>query len=118
MRCIADGEVVAYRINKNYPAIEFRQNSLRALYSTGFTLVRHQLVLPQSTRVKGEQAGVQEESLEDQATAAQMDAAAARAIIEEDKKGRHGFRNCYFVCREAGVLQPVHAPAGLAWISC
>lgn len=86
VRCIADGEVVAYRINKNYPAIEFRQNSLRALYSTGFTLVRHQLVLPQSTRVKGEQVGVQEGSLEDQATAAQMDAAAARAIIEEDKK--------------------------------
>lgn len=46
VRCLKDGEVVAYLVNKTYPAIEFRGNGARALYSTGFTLVRHRLECP------------------------------------------------------------------------
>ncbi|RXK64251.1 hypothetical protein ERT44_16340 [Stenotrophomonas sp. MA5] len=88
VRCIADGEVVAYRINKTYPAVEFRKNASKALYSTGFTLVRHTLVLPQSTRLKAEQADLSQASLDDQATAAQVEAATARRITEDDKKAK------------------------------
>jgi hypothetical protein len=46
VRCIRDGEVVAYRIDSEYPGLEF-PNGERALYSRGFTLVRHTLELPQ-----------------------------------------------------------------------
>ncbi|MDR9751059.1 pesticin C-terminus-like muramidase [Pseudomonas sp. SZMC_28357] len=44
VRCIADGEVVAYRIDEVYPTSEF--GSMRALYSTGFVLVKHRLEIP------------------------------------------------------------------------
>jgi len=44
VRCIADGEVVAYRIDEVYPTSEF--GSMRALYSTGFVLVKHRLEVP------------------------------------------------------------------------
>ncbi|WP_206736599.1 N-acetylmuramidase family protein [Pseudomonas protegens] len=44
VRCIADGEVVAYRIDKTYPVSEY--GSKRAPFSTGFVLVRHRLELP------------------------------------------------------------------------
>ncbi|WP_047303364.1 glycoside hydrolase family 19 protein [Pseudomonas fluorescens] len=44
VRCIADGEVVAYRIDKTYPVSEY--GSKKALFSTGFVLVRHRLELP------------------------------------------------------------------------
>jgi len=44
VRCIADGEVVAYRIDKTYPKDKFSTGY--ALYSTGFTLIRHKLELP------------------------------------------------------------------------
>lgn len=46
IRCIKDGEVVAYLVNKTYPAIEFKPSAAKALYSTGFTLVRHRLECP------------------------------------------------------------------------
>jgi D-alanyl-D-alanine dipeptidase len=44
VRCIADGEVVAYRIDKTYPKDKFSTGY--ALCSTGFTLIRHKLELP------------------------------------------------------------------------
>jgi len=44
VRCIADGEVIAYRVDTQYPTVQFDDG--KALYSTGFTLVRHQLELP------------------------------------------------------------------------
>jgi len=45
VRCIADGEVVAYRIDTKYPQLTY-PDGRKALYSSGFTLVRHHLVLP------------------------------------------------------------------------
>ncbi len=44
-RCIRDGEVVAYRIDTKYREVEF-PNGQRAAYSTGFTLVKHRLEIP------------------------------------------------------------------------
>lgn len=46
IRCIKDGEVVAYLVDKTYPAIEFKPSAAKALYSRGFTLVRHRLECP------------------------------------------------------------------------
>jgi hypothetical protein len=45
VRAIADGEVVAYRLNSSYPVLKY-QDDKRCMYSTGFVLVRHKLVLP------------------------------------------------------------------------
>jgi hypothetical protein len=47
IRAIADGEVVAYRLDSQYPEQDY-QDGQRALYSTGFVLVRHRLQLPPS----------------------------------------------------------------------
>lgn len=44
VRCIADGHVIAYRIDREYPTSEFTTGP--ATYSTGFVLVRHELRLP------------------------------------------------------------------------
>ena len=49
VRCIADGEVIAYRIDENYPLSEFIDEVpriKRAPFSTGFVLVRHRLRPP------------------------------------------------------------------------
>ncbi|MCY1061486.1 M23 family metallopeptidase [Nannocystis sp. SCPEA4] len=46
VRCIRDGEVVAYRIDKEYPHVEFPSGE-RASYSRGFTLIRHKLEIPE-----------------------------------------------------------------------
>ncbi|WP_206678896.1 N-acetylmuramidase family protein [Pseudomonas sp. SST3] len=49
VRCIADGEVIAYRIDSQYPASEYIGDIpriKRAPFSTGFVLVRHRLALP------------------------------------------------------------------------
>ncbi len=49
VRCIADGEVIAYRIDEQYPISEYTGEVpliKRALFSTGFVLVRHRLALP------------------------------------------------------------------------
>lgn len=46
IRCIADGEVVAYRLDQRYPEIQYPSGGGKAAYSTGFVLVRHKLVLP------------------------------------------------------------------------
>lgn len=45
VRCIADGEVLAYRIDDEYAVVEYSSRA-PARYSTGFVLVRHRLQLP------------------------------------------------------------------------
>lgn len=44
VRCMADGEVVAWRVNRNYLKIDLPAFS--AQYSTGFALVRHLMEFP------------------------------------------------------------------------
>ncbi|MBN6149861.1 calcium-binding protein [Xanthomonas sp. AmX2] len=44
IRCIGDGEVVAYRIDSKYPNTPYSAG--KAPYSRGFVLVRHRLELP------------------------------------------------------------------------
>lgn len=49
VRCIADGEVIAYRIDDEYPISEYTGEVpliKRAPFSTGFVLVRHRLAPP------------------------------------------------------------------------
>ncbi|WP_186134466.1 hypothetical protein [Burkholderia gladioli] len=45
VRCIADGEVVAYCLDSDYQRLTYPDQST-ALYSRSFTLVRHKLTLP------------------------------------------------------------------------
>ncbi|WP_162877994.1 glycoside hydrolase family 19 protein [Trinickia diaoshuihuensis] len=45
VRCIADGVVVAYRLDSDYQHLTYPDNS-KALYSRSFTLVKHKLTLP------------------------------------------------------------------------
>ncbi|WP_349572241.1 glycoside hydrolase family 104 protein [Azotobacter salinestris] len=48
VRCIADGEVIAYRIDERYPHSEYTAGDSCTLapFSTGFVLVRHRLQAP------------------------------------------------------------------------
>ncbi|MDR5799558.1 chitinase [Caballeronia sp. LZ001] len=50
VRCIADGHVIAYRVNRAYPVSQVpassNQPASQALYSTGFALVRHTMEFP------------------------------------------------------------------------
>ncbi|WP_063906348.1 glycoside hydrolase family 19 protein [Burkholderia ubonensis] len=50
LRCIADGALIAFRINKTYPVSEIASTSsnapVQAPYSTGFALVRHTMEFP------------------------------------------------------------------------
>jgi hypothetical protein len=45
VRCIRDGEVVAYLVDSKYHEVEFPGGN-KASYSTGFTLIRHKLEIP------------------------------------------------------------------------
>lgn len=45
VRAIADGEVVAYRLDSQYPVLKYADGK-SCMYSTGFVLVRHKLQLP------------------------------------------------------------------------
>jgi len=45
IRCIADGQVIAYRIDGDYPTVDY-ESCAAATYSRGFVLVRHRLQLP------------------------------------------------------------------------
>ncbi|MFP3588393.1 SH3 domain-containing protein [Paraburkholderia sp. SIMBA_055] len=45
VRCIADGEVVAFRLDEKLQEVAYPEG-IKAGYSKGFTLVRHRLVLP------------------------------------------------------------------------
>ena len=58
VKVIADGEVVAYRLDSAYPELTYPTTPPRyALYSTGFMLVRHRLVLPPAPKPAGSPAG-------------------------------------------------------------
>lgn len=49
VRCIADGEVIAYRVNDSYPISEYSDDIpliKRAPFSSGFVLVKHRLRPP------------------------------------------------------------------------
>ena len=69
VHCIADGEVVAYRINGNYQNISYGDTV--AFYSTGFVLVRHLLEMErveekkQSTEPNAENSSTTEKPAED-----------------------------------------------------
>ena len=49
VRCIADGQVIAYRIDEEYPTVKYA-SCPAAKYSKGFVLVRHRLQLPPAPR--------------------------------------------------------------------
>ncbi|WP_233834729.1 glycoside hydrolase family 19 protein [Paraburkholderia sp. ZP32-5] len=55
IRCIADGEVVAWRLNRAYPVSEIPahdgQSAVQAPYSTGFALVKHTMEFPPGTKL-------------------------------------------------------------------
>ncbi|WER48217.1 hypothetical protein CupriaWKF_25810 [Cupriavidus sp. WKF15] len=55
VRCIADGEVVAWRLNRTYLTSELPAEgdkpAFSAAYSTGFALVRHQMEFPRGTKL-------------------------------------------------------------------
>jgi predicted chitinase len=55
IRCIADGMVIAYRVDRDYPVSEFVPSgssaSFRAPYSTGFVLVQHEMEFPRGARL-------------------------------------------------------------------
>lgn len=56
VRCIADGEVIAYRVDERYPVSEFIHEIpriKRAPFSTGFVLVKHTLQPPQPKTAEG-----------------------------------------------------------------
>ncbi|MDH6151988.1 GH24 family phage-related lysozyme (muramidase) [Paraburkholderia sp. WSM4179] len=46
VRVIADGDIVAYKLDDTYPHLQFTQTRDWALYSTGFVLVRHKMTMP------------------------------------------------------------------------
>jgi hypothetical protein len=56
VRAIADGEVVAYRLDSKYPVLKY-QDGKSCMYSTGFVLVRHKLVLPPAPANASNSAG-------------------------------------------------------------
>ncbi|WP_414444192.1 glycoside hydrolase family 19 protein [Burkholderia sp. 22PA0106] len=53
LRCLADGELIAFRADKTYPTSEIAtadsQSPVPAPYSTGFALVRHTMAFPRDT---------------------------------------------------------------------
>ena len=60
--CIADGEVIAYRVNETYPISEYPEATpqiKRKPFSSGFVLVKHKLQPPQP---KSEAAAASEQS--------------------------------------------------------
>ncbi|MFM0666697.1 chitinase [Paraburkholderia sediminicola] len=56
VRCIADGDVVAWRVDRAYPVSEVLAQddkpAIGAAYSTGFALVRHSMEFPRGTTLK------------------------------------------------------------------
>ncbi|BBU27058.1 hypothetical protein BTHE68_07920 [Burkholderia sp. THE68] len=49
IRCIADGHVIAYRVNRTYPVSQL--GGVQAPYSTGFALVRHTMEFPKGAKL-------------------------------------------------------------------
>ncbi|MBW9108141.1 lytic transglycosylase domain-containing protein, partial [Paraburkholderia phenoliruptrix] len=48
VQVIADGEIVAYRLDDTYPHLHYTQTRRWAWYSTGFVLVRHRMTMPRA----------------------------------------------------------------------
>jgi predicted chitinase len=46
VRAIANGDIVAYKLDDTYPHLQFAQTRHWALYSTGFVLIRHEMTMP------------------------------------------------------------------------
>ncbi|CAB3790922.1 hypothetical protein LMG28614_03196 [Paraburkholderia ultramafica] len=46
VRVIANGAIVAFKLDDAYPHIQFTQDHRWGMYSTGFVLVRHQMTMP------------------------------------------------------------------------
>lgn len=46
VRVIADGDIVAYKLDDTYAHLQFTKTRHWALYSTGFVLVRHKMTMP------------------------------------------------------------------------
>ncbi len=48
VRCIADGEVIAYRIDERYPTSQYGEGptAMHLPFSSGFVLIKHRLELP------------------------------------------------------------------------
>lgn len=55
VRAIADGAIVAYKIDDVYPHLQFTQTRRWALYSTGFVLIRHKMTMPPAPGSTGAQ---------------------------------------------------------------
>lgn len=55
VRCIADGDIVAYKVDDAYPQLHFTQSGSWAMYSTGFVLMRHRLTMPPDPKGTGPQ---------------------------------------------------------------
>src|ERR1700743_767416 len=55
LRCIADGVLIAYRADRDYPVSDVAPSDssarFQALYSTGFALVRHEMEFPRDSRL-------------------------------------------------------------------
>ena len=55
IRCIADGRVIAYRVNRDYPTSEMpaadNQPAVSIPYSTGFALVQHAMEFPKDNKL-------------------------------------------------------------------
>ncbi len=66
IHCIADGEVIAYRIDQRYPTTQYGEGPtvVHLPFSTGFVLVKHRLELPSvpAPSAPAEDAGETEEA--------------------------------------------------------
>ncbi|WP_199029138.1 hypothetical protein [Ralstonia sp. ASV6] len=55
IRCIADGHVIAYRLDRNYPVSQVQVSGgepiIDSAYSTSFVLVRHVMEFPRDSRL-------------------------------------------------------------------
>jgi hypothetical protein len=64
IHCIADGEVIAYRIDQRYPTTQYGEGPtvVHLPFSTGFVLVKHRLELPPVPGAPAAEAGETEEA--------------------------------------------------------
>ncbi|WP_260427510.1 hypothetical protein [Burkholderia stagnalis] len=55
VRAIANGMIVAYKLDDAYKQLKFTQDSRWSMYSTGFVLVRHEMTMPPAPGSTGAQ---------------------------------------------------------------
>ncbi len=130
IRAIADGEVVAYRLDNKYPEQDY-QDGRHALYSTGFVLVRHKLQLPPPPPPKSDaskQAGGQPAAAPasaapataNKASAASAPAASAPAAAPASSQRRPGetltFFSLYMHLMDWNTYQSAAAQAKVAQV--